>query len=121
MTVLVERARVVDPDAPGLDKGMPALLLPGRAVGVLLRRAAGGAVLAVRSNAGSGQNIDPFGGAGVISRGITGDRCGEPTVASPLPKQLFSVRDGRRLDDESLPLRVYDVRVRNGIVEVVRK
>ena len=66
-------------------------------------------------------NIDPFFGAAVMSRGITGDQHGEPTVASPLLKQAFSLRDGRCLDDESHALTVYDVRVADGIVEVARK
>ncbi|GAA4993534.1 nitrite reductase small subunit NirD [Pseudonocardia tropica] len=43
-------------------------------------------------------NIDPFTGAAVVSRGIVGDRGGEPTVAAPLYKQVFSLRDGRCLD-----------------------
>ena len=63
-------------------------------------------------------NIDPFGRAAVMSRGITGDRHGEPTVASPLLKQVFSLRDGRCLDDESHALQVYDIRVVDGIVEL---
>ncbi|MGL5864533.1 MAG: nitrite reductase small subunit NirD [Dermatophilaceae bacterium] len=43
-------------------------------------------------------NVDPFTGAAVISRGITGSRGGIPTVASPLHKQVFSLLDGRCLD-----------------------
>lgn len=63
-------------------------------------------------------NIDPFGRAAVMSRGIVGDRRGEPTVASPLLKQVFSLVDGRCLDDESWALPVYDVRVVDDFVEI---
>lgn len=40
------------------------------------------------------QNLDPFSGAYVLSRGITGSRGGVPTIASPLYKQVFSLIDG---------------------------
>ncbi|MGL5909421.1 MAG: nitrite reductase small subunit NirD [Phycicoccus sp.] len=43
-------------------------------------------------------NIDPFTGAAVVSRGITGSRGDIPTIASPLHKQVFSLLDGRCLD-----------------------
>ncbi|CAI9402236.1 nitrite reductase small subunit NirD [Aestuariimicrobium sp. T2.26MG-19.2B] len=45
------------------------------------------------------QNLCPFSGASVMSRGITGSLGGEPTVASPLYKQVFSLLDGRCLAD----------------------
>lgn len=94
-------------------------LLPGRGVAVLMpdNEQAALFLLTDGSLAAVG-NIDPFGRAAVMSRGITGDRQGEPTVASPLLKQVFSLRDGRCLDDESYALRVYDIRVVDGIVEL---
>ncbi|MCR8896325.1 nitrite reductase (NAD(P)H) small subunit [Gordonia sp. GONU] len=63
-------------------------------------------------------NIDPFGRAAVLSRGLTGDRAGEPTVASPLGKQVFALRTGVCLDDESVSVASYGVRVVERIVEV---
>lgn len=63
-------------------------------------------------------NVDPFCGAGVISRGIVGDRDGEPTVASPMLKQVFSLRTGECLDDPGARLPVYAVRRRADVVEV---
>lgn len=54
-------------------------------------------------------NIDPFTGAGVISRGIVGEHDGEPTVASPLLKQVFRLTDGRCLSNESVRLRTWEV------------
>ncbi|MEO9329910.1 nitrite reductase (NAD(P)H) small subunit family protein [Gordonia aurantiaca] len=63
-------------------------------------------------------NIDPFGRAAVLSRGLAGDHSGEPTVASPLGKQLFSLRTGVCLDDETASVPSYGVRVVDRIVEV---
>ena len=94
-------------------------LLPGRGVAVLLPGGEQAALflLADGTLAAVG-NIDPFGRAAVMSRGLVGDRRGEPTVASPLLKQVFSLVDGRCLDDESHALPVYDVRVVDGFVEI---
>ncbi|GAA3693249.1 nitrite reductase small subunit NirD [Nonomuraea antimicrobica] len=64
-------------------------------------------------------NLDPFSGAYVLSRGIVGTRKGEPTVASPLHKQVFSLVTGRCLDEEGVSVPVYPVRVTaEGRVEV---
>ena len=94
-------------------------LIPGRGVAVLLRS---GEQVALFLHEDGGLyavgNIDPFGRAAVMSRGIVGDRKGEPTVASPLLKQVFSLVDGRCLDDESVRLPVYEVRVWAGVVQV---
>jgi nitrite reductase (NADH) small subunit len=43
------------------------------------------------------QNLDPFSGASVMSRGITGSRGDEPTIASPIYKQVFSLETGECL------------------------
>ncbi|WP_040632597.1 nitrite reductase small subunit NirD [Smaragdicoccus niigatensis] len=87
-----------------------AVLLPGGKQAALFRLP-GDRLFAVG-------NIDPFGRAAVMSRGLVGDRKGEPTVASPLLKQVFSLIDGRCLDDDTKSLPVYDVRVIDGMVEV---
>ncbi len=65
-------------------------------------------------------NIDPFGYAAVMSRGLVGTRGTVPTVASPLLKQVFSLDTGVCLDDSSYGLPVYPIRVRAGVVEVTR-
>jgi nitrite reductase (NADH) small subunit len=94
-------------------------LLPGRGVAVLLRGGEQAALfLLPDGKLAAVGNVDPFGRAAVMSRGITGDRRGEPTVASPLLKQVFSLIDGRCLDDETQALPVYDVRVVDGFVEI---
>lgn len=56
-------------------------------------------------------NHDPIGKANVLSRGIVGDVRGEPVVASPLYKQHFSLLDGRCLEDETVGVPVYPVRL----------
>jgi nitrite reductase (NADH) small subunit len=64
-------------------------------------------------------NQDPFTGAFVLSRGIVGSRGEIPTVASPLHKQVFDLRTGACLDDDTVAVPVYHVRVHNGLVEVM--
>jgi nitrite reductase (NADH) small subunit len=66
-------------------------------------------------------NQDPFTGAFVLSRGIVGTRGEIPTVASPLHKQVFDLRTGACLDDEAAAVPVYDVRIRDGLVEVMAR
>ena len=65
-------------------------------------------------------DIDPFSHASVLSRGIVGDHGGELMVASPLKKQAFSLDTGKCLDDPSVSVPTYDVRVVAGIVELGR-
>lgn len=94
-------------------------LIPGRGVAVLLR---GGEQVALflldDGTLRAVGNIDPYGRAAVMSRGLVGDRAGEPTVASPLLKQVFSLDDGRCLDDPDVRLPVYQVRVWAGVVQI---
>jgi nitrite reductase (NADH) small subunit len=63
-------------------------------------------------------NQDPFTGAFVLSRGIVGTRGDIPTIASPLHKQVFDLRTGTCLDDETAVVPVFSVRERAGQVEV---
>ncbi|MGK3988426.1 nitrite reductase small subunit NirD [Sorangium sp. So ce136] len=63
-------------------------------------------------------NFDPFSKAFVISRGIVGDKGGVPKIASPIYKQNFDLRTGQCLDDPSVRLPVYPIRIRGGRVEV---
>ena len=120
MTVLLDRPRI-DTRAWTPACRLDALL-PGRGVAVLLPDGEQAALFRLADDTlAAVSNIDPFGRAAVMSRGIVGDRRGEPTVASPLGKQVFSVRDGRCLDDPSHGLTLYDLRVIDGIVEVARR
>lgn len=92
-----------------------AALVDGEQVAVF--RLADGSVLAV-------QQLDPFSGANVMSRGIVGSRGSTPTVASPMHKQVFDLRTGECLDTagkeplEGPHLRTWRVRCDNGLVLV---
>lgn len=95
------------------------VLVPGRGVAVLLPGAAQAALFLLPNGMIYAiDNIDPYAGAAVLSRGLTGDRGGEPTVASPLLKQVFSLRTGAALDDPAVAVPTYSVRVQAGIVRV---
>jgi len=63
-------------------------------------------------------NHDPFSRASVLSRGIVGTRGDIPFVASPMHKQAFDLRTGQCLDDPSVSVPTYAVRVVDGIVQV---
>ncbi len=64
-------------------------------------------------------NYDPFGQAHVISRGIVGDLQGQLVVASPLYKQHFSLVTGQCLEDATVNLPTYAVRVVEHGVEIL--
>ena len=67
------------------------------------------------------QNLDPYSGANVISRGIVGTRGEVPTVASPMYKQVFDLRTGVCLETQgkdATTLRVWPAAVEGGIVYV---
>ncbi|MER6674747.1 nitrite reductase small subunit NirD [Streptomyces sp. NPDC000983] len=86
-------------------------LLPGRGVAALLPD--GGQVALFRDRGGALyaiDNRDPFSGAGVLSRGLTGSLQGRPFVASPLLKQRFDLASGQCLDDETVRVTTYEVR-----------
>ena len=63
-------------------------------------------------------NYDPFSKAYVLSRGIVGDRQGIPKVASPIYKQNFNLITGECLDDDSVSVAVFPVRIVDGQVQV---
>jgi nitrite reductase (NADH) small subunit len=87
------------------------LLVPGRGVAALLPD--GHQVALFRDRAGelyAVDNRDPFSGAAVLSRGLTGTHQGRPFVASPLLKQRFDLTNGECLDDETVRIHTYEVR-----------
>ncbi|MEU0213244.1 nitrite reductase small subunit NirD [Streptomyces canus] len=88
-----------------------ARLLPGRGVAALLPDGRQAALFRDRAgNLYAVDNRDPFGGAAVLSRGLTGTHQGRPFVASPLLKQRFDLETGQCLDDESVRITTYAVR-----------
>lgn len=90
----------------GLDR-----LTPGRGVAALLPDGRQAAVFRDRSDRLFAlDNRDPFGGAAVLSRGLTGTHRGRPFVASPLLRQRFDLATGRCLDDGTVRVTSYAVR-----------
>jgi NAD(P)H-dependent nitrite reductase small subunit len=63
-------------------------------------------------------NYDPIGGANVLARGIVGDVQGQLVVASPLYKEHFSLTSGRCLEKIEYAVRVWPVRIENGVVQL---
>ena len=91
------------------DRGAAALVAGEQ---VALFRLSDGSLFAV-------QQLDPFSGAYVMSRGLVGSRADIPTVASPMYKQVFDLRTGACLDAVGkvpLPLRSWPIRVSDNVV-----
>jgi len=63
-------------------------------------------------------HLDPFSNAHVMARGIVGSRGDLPMVMSPMYKQAFDLHTGQCLDDPSVAVATYPVRVEEGVVEV---
>ena len=95
-------------DLLAVDRGAAALV-EGHQVAVF--RLASGDIYAI-------DHQDPFSGANVLARGLVGTRGDVPTVASPVYKQVFDLTTGICLDDESMAVRSWPVRVVDGIVEI---
>jgi nitrite reductase (NADH) small subunit len=93
-------------------------VLPGTGVAALID---GEQIAIVRTRDGlfaALSNFDPFSNAFVIARGIVGDRAGIPKIASPIYKQNFSLHTGECLDDPSVRLAVFPIRVVAGRIQV---
>jgi len=93
-------------------------VVPGTGVAALVQ---GEQIAIIRTNDGlfaALSNFDPFSEAFVIARGIVGDRGGVPKIASPIYKQSFSLETGECLDDPSVSLAVYPIRVFAGKIQV---
>ncbi|BAP14004.1 MAG: nitrite reductase [Alcanivorax borkumensis] len=93
-------------------------VLPGTGVGV--RLATGQAAL-FRTRDGKFyalDNMDPFSHANVISRGLLGSLGDKRVVASPLYKQHFDLETGQCIEDDSVKLKVYPVRVVGDVIEL---
>jgi len=63
-------------------------------------------------------NHDPQSGANVIGRGLVGSIKGDLVVAAPIYKQHFRLEDGSCLEDPQQQLRVWPVRLNEGVVEI---
>jgi nitrite reductase (NADH) large subunit len=74
------------------------------------------AVFRVRDVLYAISNCDPVCNANVLSRGIVGDLGGDLVVASPMYKHHFCLSTGRCLENPSLSVEVYPVRMSEGQV-----
>lgn len=63
-------------------------------------------------------NYDPFSLINILSRGLIGDVQGEPMVSSPIYKQHFSLKTGLCLEDETVKVDSYAIRIEGERVEV---
>ncbi|MEU1051931.1 nitrite reductase small subunit NirD [Streptomyces sp. NPDC005876] len=107
-TDLKVRLRLADDWLPVCEL---STLLPGRGVAALLPDGSQAALFRDRTGALYAiDNRDPFTGAAVLSRGLTGSHRGRPFVASPLLKQRFDLSTGECLDDESVRVTAYEVK-----------
>ena len=64
-------------------------------------------------------NYDPFSNASVLSRGVVGDLKDQPVVASPIYKHHFNLQTGYCLEDSTVKLATYPVRIANGVLQVM--
>ncbi|MFG2137493.1 nitrite reductase small subunit NirD [Streptomyces sp. NPDC048650] len=88
-------------------------LTPGRGVAALLPDGSQAALFVDRGGrAYAIGNRDPFTGAQVLSRGLTGSAADRPFVASPLLKQRFDLITGDCLDDPAVSVPAFRVRTR---------
>ncbi len=103
-------------DVCPLDK-----LIPGRGVCALV----GGVQVAVFHIGGQEiyalSNYDPFSRAFVLSRGIVGSKAERLKVASPVYKQSFDLETGVCLDDATVSVPTFDVRICDGMVQVATR
>lgn len=93
-----------------------------RGVAVLLDE---GQVAVIRTRDGGLYGVshhDPFSGANVIARGIVGstvvDGVVTPTIASPMYKQVFDLREGTCLSDPAVSLGSWPVRNEGGDIQI---
>ena len=91
------------------DRGVCALV--GREAVAVFCVSPNGALFAV-------SNTDPFTGASVMSRGIVGSVGDTVKITSPMLKHSFDLSTGQSLDDQSICLHTFMVRVVVGRVEV---
>ncbi|MGX9416515.1 nitrite reductase small subunit NirD [Vibrio sp. RC27] len=63
-------------------------------------------------------NMDPYGKANVLSRGLIAEHKDALWVASPLKKQRFNLATGACMEDENYNVKAYSTRVVDGLIEV---
>ena len=63
-------------------------------------------------------NHCPFSQANIISRGIVGNIADKTVVASPLYKQHFDLQTGECIEDDTVKIKTYAVRLAKGVIEL---
>lgn len=110
MTLLISRVWV--------DVCPLATLIPGRGVCALVGPYQVAVFMVGPGEVYALSNFDPFSNAFVLSRGIVGSRGDRLKVASPVYKQSFDLETGVCLDDQSVSVPTFEVRVEDGMVQV---
>ena len=110
MTMLASKVWV---DVCPLEK-----LIPGRGVCALVGGFQVAVFRIVADEVYALSNYDPFSRAFVLSRGIVGSKAERLKVASPVYKQGFDLETGVCLDDATVSVRTFEVRVIDGMVQV---
>jgi nitrite reductase (NADH) small subunit len=64
-------------------------------------------------------DLDPYCGVAVLSRGIVGSRADVDVVFSPMYKNAFALGTGEAVDDPEVRVAAYPTRVVGGVVEVL--
>ena len=112
MTATATWQTVCRVDQLPVERGVAALV-DGQQLALV--RSADGTVYAVAHR-------DPYSNANVIARGIVGsilvDGSEVPTIASPMFKQVFDLRDGHALADPAVTLGSWPVRTVDGLIQV---
>jgi nitrite reductase (NADH) small subunit len=94
-----------------VERGVAALV---DGVPVAVFRLSDGEILAI-------DHVDPFSGVPVLARGIVASVGERIAVASPLHKQRFDLRTGECLDDPTVQVRTWPVRIVGEVVVVDRR
>jgi nitrite reductase (NADH) small subunit len=64
------------------------------------------------------QNVCPHRNEQILSRGMIGDKAGEPKVACPFHKRNFSLQTGKCLSGDDYAIKTYPVKVEDGFLYV---
>lgn len=64
------------------------------------------------------QNMCPHRKEMALSRGMIGDKKGEPKVACPFHKKTFSLESGKCLNDPNYEIKTYNLKFENGWIYI---
>ena len=93
-------------------------LIPGRGVAALVAGAQVALFLLPDGTVRAIDNLDPFCGANVMSRGIVGSLGARTVVASPMHKQHIDLDTGECVEHSNETVRAWSARVVDGRIQV---